>query len=282
MQLEIKYEKPSHNWCVLHVFDEFYKYIKDKADHEYINSASFKNRFAGGINSAQVMILKNKQNGKYILVSYWDNCKDLVLDSNGWDRKKCVDIITSSGIDESIKTTPFTYLPYSKEFEIFSKNAKSIDQKENNRLFFKGFLYGERMMLKDTNLIDISNEKTTPHSCYFEELTNNKICLSLNGAGEICNRDIEILSAKSVLFRPKLKTKFHNELTENVHYVPFDCHSDPKKQCEIILNKFQEIKDNLPLLKEISENGYNWYLKNATIESNVEILKKLINLDRLK
>lgn len=282
MQLEIKYEKPSHDWCVLHVFDDFYTYIKDKFENEYVNSALFKNRFAGGINSAQVMSIKNKENGKYIIVSYWDNCEDLVLNANGWDYAKCVDIITSSGVNSDITTTPFTYLPYSKEFENFSKNAKSIDQKENNILFFKGFLYGDRMMLKETNLIDISNQKTSPYSKYFEELTNNKICLSLNGAGEICNRDIEILSAKSVLLRPKLKTKFHNELIENFHYIPFEYHCDPKTQCEIIIKKFQEIKDNVPLLREISENGYNWYLKNATIESNVEILKKLINLDRLK
>jgi predicted amidohydrolase len=41
-------------------------------------------------------------------------------------------------------------------------------------------------------------------------------------------------------------------------------------------------QDNLELLKFISENGYQWYLENGTINSNVEILKKIININKLK
>jgi hypothetical protein len=71
-------------------------------------------------------------------------------------------------------------------------------------------------------------------------------------------------------------------LIPNYHYIPFELNDDPKIQSEIILNKYDEIKDNLELLKFISENGYQWYLENGTINSNVEILKKIININKLK
>ena len=69
-----------------------------------------------------------------------------------------------------------------------------------------------------------------------------KICLSLNGAGEICNRDMEILASGSILFRPELNQKFHEELIPDYHYVTFDIHADANTQADIIIYKFNSIK----------------------------------------
>lgn len=62
----------------------------------------------------------------------------------------------------------------------------------------------------------ITQEKI-PLQEYFNELTNNQIGLSLNGAAEICNRDFEILAARSVLFRPQLNQILEVPLIPNVH-----------------------------------------------------------------
>jgi hypothetical protein len=285
MILEFKFEYPFHNWSVLYVFKKFYEYFcteNKSVEIRYVDSKNFSDRFQGGINSAQIMTIKNLINGKYLIVSYWDKVEDFYLESNGWDVKNCVGIITSSGTNEKYQSIPFSYLPYTTEFDIITYNSKKIHQKTKNELFFRGYIYGERLELKNVGLINITKEKIEPHQKYFEELTNTKICLSLNGVGEICNRDIEILSARSVLLRPKLKTVFHNKLIPNYHYIPFELDSNPKIQSELIINKFNKIKNNNELLNFVSENGHKWFLENGTIDKNVEILKQLINIDLLK
>lgn len=284
MNLEFKYESPSHDWSVLHVFKKFHEYfskLNSNITLSYVNSANFENRFQGGQNSPHIMKITNKDNEKYLLVSYWDRSEDFFIKSNGWGVENCVEVITSSGVTPKHKVTPFSYLPYSTSFDLFSKKAKNLEEKNHNSLIFRGYLYGERLLLQKVGKILITDKKISPHSEYFKDLTNNKICLSLNGAGEICNRDMEILSAKSVLLRPKLNIEFYNDLIPYKHYIPFEVSEDPIKQSELIIKKYDEIKNDLELLKTISENGYNWYQQNATVDSNVEILKKIINVNKL-
>jgi hypothetical protein len=285
MLIEIKFETPFHSWGILHVFKKYFEYFQNEYSHldiKYVDSRNFGDRFQGGVNSAHIMTIKNITNGKYLIVSYWDKIEDFFYVNNGWDVNNCVGIITSSGTKKNYHYIPFTYLPYTTDFELFATNAKKMEEKINNNLFFRGYIYDKRLELKTIGLINISNEKVEPYENYFNELTNNKICLSLNGAGEICNRDIEILSARSVLLRPKLNTEFHNKLIPNYHYISFETDPNPKIQSEIIIDKFNEIKNNTELLNFISENGHKWFWENGTIYKNVEILKQLINIDLLK
>jgi hypothetical protein len=284
MKLEFTYQFPHTSWSVFHVFNNFYNdCLNTRKDIEIssINSSDYYIGNPGAPFSPHILTIKNLETNKYIIVSYWDHPKEFTFESHGWINEDRIKLITSSGVKDSIEFTPFSYLPYTTLFDTYSENAKPLEMKENNELIFRGFLYGDRLSLSNVGKIKILNDKIYPESSYFDDLTNNKICLSLNGAGEICNRDIEILSARSVLFRPKLNQKFHNELISGYHYVGFDYSSDPETQIEIILNEYNKIKDDNKFLKFISDNGYEWYKKNGTINSNVEILKKIINLDLL-
>ena len=284
MNLKFTFEYPQHDWAVLHVFNLLFSSFKNEypnIDIIFENAGEFSNRNPSGPYSAQVMTIKNLQNDKYILVSYWDRPEELTWDDNGWDSNNCVDIITSAGHKPEYSFTPFSYLPYSTQFDFLSKKSKKMSKKSKNELSFRGFLYGQRADLAQVGQIKITNETISPYSAYFKELTNTKICLSLNGAGEICNRDIEILSARSVLLRQKLYTTFHNDLIPDYHYVAFDYDENPEIQSEIILDKFELIKNNEEFLSFVSENGYKWFKKNGTIESNASILRKLIDINKL-
>jgi hypothetical protein len=92
---------------------------------------------------------------------------------------------------------------------------------------------------------------------------------------------MEILGARSVLLREELTSKFYNELIPNYHYVTYEHSSDAETQSKIILEKFSEITKDKKLMRKIAENGYKWYQKNATVESNFKILKKIINIQKL-
>lgn len=286
MNIEFTFEWPHTQWAVLHVFKNYYEsFIKKnkKIKTTYVNSSKFYDGNPSGPYSAQSMVIKNLDNQKYMVVTYWDRPEELRHDGNKWDNKNCVSIITSAGYNSRDKIfKPFTYLPYNFSYETISKTAKKFSFKEKNELFFRGYLYGQRFQLSEINLINVTDKKIFPETSYFDELTNNKICLSLNGAGQICNRDIEILGSRSVLFREELTSNFYNELIPNHHYITYEHNDDPKIQSEIILDKFNEVKNNKKLLRFIGENGYKWFNTNCTVNSNVKLLNKIIDINELK
>ena len=285
MRLEFAYQFPHTNWSVFNVFDQYFNFCVKKYKWHEITKVNSSNHYIGNPGapySPHIMTIKNLDNDKYIVVSYWDHPQEFDMEHHGWDKSKRVSLYTSAGIKGNEPFTPFSYLPYTTLFDEYAKNAVDLENKKNNELIFRGFLYGERYTLASTNKIKIIDEKIMPENMYFEDLTNNKICLSLNGAGEICNRDIEILSSKSVLFRPKLKQIFHNELIPDFHYVSYDYDSNPNTQADIILEKYEQIKNDDEYLKFISENGYKCFLENGTISSNVRILSEIINFKKLK
>jgi hypothetical protein len=257
------------------MYDKFFNYLSE--NYECIHNPPTCVGY-GSPNSPHIMTIKNIETKKYFVVSYWDYASDILNPVHGWDVDNMVGFFTSSGTHMDLGSTPLSYMAYSVDFEEFSKTRVLFDNKPNNELSFRGFLYGIRKSLSELNEINITQEKLDPID-YYNELTNNKICLSLNGVAEICHRDIEILSAGSVLLRPLLKQKFHNELIPNVHYIPFDESFDPAEQMEIIKEKYNEIKDNDDLLREVSKNGYQWYRENGTPQSNVDILKNILNID---
>jgi hypothetical protein len=57
--------------------------------------------------------------------------------------------------------------------------------------------------------------------------------------------------------------------------------NDPIVLNKIILDRYNEVKDDIEFLKYISENGYKWYLENGTVDSNVRILKEIIQINKL-
>jgi len=282
--IEFRFESPHSAWAPLYVFNGFFENFQQEnpsLDISFVNSASSMHRSPCGIDSAHIMTITNKVNGKYLIVSYWDHPIDYTKPFHGWQVENCVEIISSSGSKPEYSFTPFSYLPYSIKFDQLSENSCPLVDKKNNKLFFRGYLYGQRLNLHNVDPSIISDQKLFPEEKYFNELNNNKINLSLNGAGEICNRDFEILSSRSVLLRPKLELEFHNKLIPNYHYVTYEPDPNPKFEMDSIKETFNRIKDDTEFLTFISENGYSWFKENGTVKSNIEILKKIINIDKL-
>lgn len=285
MKLKIRYEKPHTWWAPLFVFDGFFEWVKENySDIEIIYEFSDPQKRSNPScpHSAHIMLITNLENNKYFIVSYWDRALELTWEWNGWNHKNNVDIFTSAGVTSSGNFTPFSYTCYSLEFERFSDSyRKPLQEKKETKLFFRGFLYGERLAMKNYKPEYFTDIKVSTKE-YFDELNDNKICLSINGAGEICNRDIEILSTGSVLLRPKLTQNFDDPLIPDYHYISVEKVNDPILQMDLLIDKFEQVKNDHLLLEKISENGLNWYKQNGSTTSNIEILKKIINFDRLK
>jgi hypothetical protein len=275
--LIVKYQKPhGSSWSVCNIFDKFYNEFKEIKKIRYVEPINTTE--PAGLDSPHILTIKNPKNNKYIIVSYWDRAEELTMTHLGWEPNNMVSLFTSAGVrDFTDKIKPLSYPCYSLEFDEFSKTSKiDFKNKENKELDFRGYLYGDRLSLSKIGDIKISSEKIYPMTEYYRSLSNNKVGLSLNGAGEICNRDMEILSAGSVLFRPKLKQKFYNGLIDGYHYISFDLDPDPIKLNKIILDRFNEVKDNEEYLEFIANNGYKWILENGSVKANVDLMMKFL------
>ena len=285
MNLSFTFEPLFSNWSVQQIFNRYYNWFVEthpQINSTHIDTARLDKSNPSGIYSPHLLTIRNTDNQKYILVSYWDKAAELTWKGNGWDYENCVDLITSAGVRDEMKNiTPSSYATYSLDFENSSeKHRVPFNFKNNNELLFRGHLYEMRYELNKLTPNMVTNAKIPSYE-YVKELNESQICLSLNGAGEICNRDIEIFSVGSVLFRPELNQNFNNPLIPNVHYVTFDSVNNPIKQLDIIKNRFKEIRVNYDFLNMVANNGLEWYKKNGTIQSNVEILKDIIKIEKL-
>jgi hypothetical protein len=277
------YFQPSFSgWMPTSIFQGVYDYYKstygDMAQCD--NTSVYYNNNSASRTGPHHLIIENSNTKKYIVISYWDMVYELLNDYNGWNNKNCLGIYSSVNAKTFNKITASSYCCYNTDTERkMVLTDKNILNKPNDKLFFRGYLHGHRYSLRHSTFV--SGNKILLDD-YIKEIASYKIGLSLNGVAEICNRDMEILGVGSVLLRPKLiQTEFHNSLIPDIHYVSFDLVKDSKLQEEIILEKYNQILKDKEYMLYIATNGLDWYNKNGSRAANIEILRKIINIQEL-
>lgn len=286
--LTFYFQEPFSGWMPTSIFKILFSYYKNiYPDIEYSSEISYNSNY-GSVTGPHHLIIKNTITNKYKIATYWDFTQDLFHNSLGWDNKNCLGIysVVNSNLYNSI--TPSSYCVYNKVIEdAIDCCDTNFQNKTNESLLFRGYLYADRYALfsittKNNNAeIKITNELLSSKN-YITELNSYKIGLSLNGAAEICNRDMEILGLGCVLLRPRLlATKFFNPLIPNFHYIPFDIVDNPKDQLEIILESYFSLIKDKDLMIYIANNGLDWYKNNGSKNANVNILSQIINIEEL-
>ena len=117
MKLSFTFEPQFSNWSVQQIFNRYYEWFVEyhkEINCTHINTARLDKSNPSGVYSPHLMTIRNLDNQKYILVSYWDKAVELTWNGNGWDYENCVDIITSSGVSKEVTNfTPSSYSTYS-------------------------------------------------------------------------------------------------------------------------------------------------------------------------
>lgn len=315
MKLNVYFETGNPNWLYISSFSQIYETLLEKypeIEFNYINSITM--RSSEGLGNAQkygphFMIIENDENKKYILISYWDKLDDVINknDVTLWDMENCVEIITSSGVHVNdiyykpldCEYTPFSYTCPTMENQVLIEKLynERTERIYPEKLTFRGYLYLFRHFLKSDNRFNIYSSQInylTP-SEYIKELDGFKLNFSINGAGEICYRDMEIMGLGTALFRTKLTTKFHNELIPDYHYisVDFDDYEIPihygthpfpgfwEELSNRVIDRYNEIKDDHEYINFVAENGRKWYLENGTLDANANIAVKILDFSKL-
>jgi hypothetical protein len=306
MKINVYFVNDSQDRSWGYVFREIYhNLINNHPDIEFthIHSETLLEQPFGGVKYAeQFMIIENDATKRYIVLSYWDHVTDFTYKGkkNHWDSENCVEIITSSGTYKSNKTfepmdlvfTPFSYIPETKLCENIIEDLYHLPKRKRapKNLMFRGKLFGFREFLRGKLHFDVRSAKYNIHD-YFNDLNDYYINLNLNGAGEICHRDMEIMGLGNALIRTRLNSVLHNELIPNFHYIAVDIDDIDttltyKEYWQEVgyklIRRFDEVKNDIDYLRFVGENGRRWYEKNGTIYANTSIAMELINLNNLR
>jgi hypothetical protein len=168
------------------------------------------------------------------------------------------------------------------------------------KMIFRGWLqdFRKKMIagIKNTELdiIDIRSEGSISlsYDLYLKEMSEYTCSLSLPGATEICNRDIESFGVGVPVVRPLLHTNYPDPLIPDYHYI--NCYSDCKywngvpyyenfaevgKAVTVYWNK---VKNNTEYLNFVAKNARDWYLRNCTVQSNINYVMSKLDLEILK
>jgi hypothetical protein len=311
MNLTISYAKISNDWYVQRLYQDFHKellkntlvcveYIEIRElekKYHFNNSGYYNNR--PSIFNIYNLLLFNKDNNKLFLHSLNDfspvildnidhirNLFDLILFS-------CSSNLSTENYEKYskyVKILPSFYiLENYSDHELINKYRNN--NKHENKLYFNGLIYGERICIKnvleDSIFFDFRNKDIDfmEKNSYFNKISNYKYGLSVNGAAKICYRDLEYFGMGILNLREKLDIKFNDPLIENVHYFNiFDveiksilCDNNKKKYIkEKIENNVIEIINNNDV-DLVIKNANDWFLRNATIDNQVKIMISFLN-----
>jgi hypothetical protein len=283
-----------------------------------------------------IMGIENPENGKKIIVSYADNnaCMLLKDEKFGWNAEMVVQAFISTdyrrmvnacsspnktdrvfnefsnedlnlGINDSI-FSPLSYPVWNSDFEknvsdrlYASRGELAFSKNRKQAMKFRGLLWEPR---KNVLEVDVHPEifydgTKLPFLEYGKEMLEYRCGLSLNGNGEICNRDIELMSLGIPVFRPVLKNaETKNPLIPNYHYVAFEFDREPSSTAghpgsplssnsklvwESMISRWEEVKNDYEYLDFVAHNGRMWYEQNGKYEQHVKIFMDTINLNLL-
>jgi hypothetical protein len=174
------------------------------------------------------------------------------------------------------KYHPWIYFP-SDLYDLTPYKEKRKELELIDKMFFKGSSLEDRTILKhiSTDYLD-GVGSTCDQNCYFSDLINYKIGLSVAGRGELCYRDIEYMALGIPFLRFEYTTHLNPKLEPDFHYIsvprPEDLFFDRlgnEEHGKMIEKRFLEVKDDKEFLNYISENACKYYESYLSYDNNV-------------
>ena len=301
----IAYEQGYTNWYV----SEFYKYFHIKLEEKtgikfnYIRMSDLAEKFGYQLsNNSDTLfswfnlVIMNEETEKMFIHSWYDYA-NVTLDWCVKNQFNVVKFSFVSNLDENylnkyeIAQPSVYYFENWSDHDLVKKYENSIKSKD--RIYFAAYAHGIRAHIMDVLKINDNFEiydKRNPEQfrqkeLYYDELSSHKFSLSLNGAANICYRDLEIFALNSLNLRQPITCKTYNPILPNVHYIEF---IDNDFLHKILTNQNidNEIKEKVDFITdfynsadgiEMIKNGKDWYIDNCLPENQFSILYSFLN-----
>ena len=302
-KLIISYEQGYHNWYV----SEFYKYFHKKLSEitniqfEYVSLRDLSNKFGkeytnqtGSIFNWFNLVIYNQITDKFFVHSWYDYAPEILKYSinNNFNVVKfsCVSNLTDSIIEEykdKIIVQPSVYYVENwKDIEyILSTENSSL---KDNRAYFNGLNHGIREnvlnSLSNNSFFNIRTKGNPEHfrqkKDYYDEVSKHKFGLSLNGAANICYRDLELFGLGVLNLRQPLNSKTYEPIVKDVHYVEFINDDLVNKILEkenidsIINDKVGELLEfsTTKQYDDMIDESKKWFIKNCLPENQFKTI----------
>jgi hypothetical protein len=307
-KLIISYDFGYNNWYV----SEFYKYFHEKVSQtkninlEYVHLREFSKKFGKEMNHNNPLfnwfnlIIYNENNGKMFVHSWYDYATEILnyCVSNNINLVKfsCVSNLTDQVIKKhegQIEVCPSVYYLENWSDLTFLIDSRTKNKKNIEKIYFNGAAHGIREniinALSGYDFFDLrvkSNPKYFKQKKdYYEELNNYKFGLSLNGAANICYRDLELFGLGVLNIRQPLNSKTHNPIIKDVHYKEFIT----DEFVQDILNRGDISKSIINLEKDIKDfyqskeydyminESLEWFNNNCLPEKQYNIILSFLN-----
>lgn len=307
-ELIISYDGGYNNWYV----SEFYKYFHKKFQEQvnvnlkYIPTKDLAKYFGKEVSnhSSSIfnwynLILLNPKNERFFIHSWYDYAPEIIDYSieNNFDISKfsCVSNLTEDIIQKyksKMEVQPSVY--YLENWSDIGLVNKHMNlPKKIDKVYFNGLIYGHREkiieFLKTKKYFTIKT-KTNPNEFqsktdYYNLLSAHKFGLSLNGAANICYRDLELFGLGVINLRQPLKSMTYNPIIKDVHYIEFltdnlvDSIINDRDVNQIIDLEIERLLDTSTeyQLKEMIFESKNWFNQNCQPQNQFEIIKSFMN-----
>jgi len=304
MTLTISYDPFQSNWYVGELYKYFHTYlinknikvfytpIKDLA--KKLNETSdWNNRYPSLFNIYN-LIVTNNTSGKTFLHSLSDYAPFLLEHQSALDKLNIKAFAFCSNHTDTI-IVKYNYLNINlipsfyilenwNDHEYIRINKHNI---KKNNCYFNGLGYGHRELYINylkTNSFFTMKDKRNPNDylskpLYYENVSKYRYGLSLNGAAEICYRDVEYFGLGVLCIREPLSIKTKDNLEPNIHYKSIlddfvtSNIFNPEKINEIIEYIIDSINNiTIEESEYILNNAKKWYENNAMPDKQVDFL----------
>lgn len=261
-------------------------------------------------------VVENMENGEFFVLTFTKYFTSQVVHYLKSD--KCIGVLcahfSQRYMSEHLKRNKLLhkldlvqpwFFGFFQEFDVDTyREIRDNTETFNDKLYFKGGGWkdpenGYRKVIKhlhDKGYLDANN---VPIGDYLNELSTQGIAVSHymdldrfikanEYPGELCYRDIEMMSIGVPFIRVEFKSEIHNAFTPNYHYIVIpreDAYLKFKEEghqgvAQMFIDKYDEVKDDKDFLKFISKNQRKWYDENMRWPKSAELTMNKLNINR--
>lgn len=307
MSIIISYQKFANNWYVGELYDMFAKYMLAKHSdvsvvdiqelsvnyNEPFNFTS--NRLPSIFNIYNIIVYNTIKKTGYVhsLADYAHAMlsHDQAIDKLGIRTfsfcSNLTDDIVNNAKQKNINVTPSFYIlenltDYANMSECYAANRH-----RQNNCYFNGLSYGNRKFFIDclnTNNFFIMKDKSKNTDYlskinYYQTISQYEYGISLNGAAQICYRDLEYFYLKILCIREPLNILTKDQILPNVHYLPLINNEVLKNIFDIEkYNKTSnDLREQILSIKNsekkfILDNAREWFDNNAVSSKQINFI----------
>jgi hypothetical protein len=309
MKLTAIYHNLYHNWYVGEFYIKFIEHLKKMygIQIEYKNSAeiaktyNISSDYNNGLPSCLSpynLLLINEENNKTFIHSWHDYAPAILAEGSGINNFDVVKFSCVSRLDETIldwyqgnaKIQPSIYLLENTSDLDYIEKYKN-NKKIYNKVYFNALSYGIRSryidVLSNSEMFEMKKKDKggwLPKDKYYEEISQYKFGMNLDGVARICYRDLELFGLNILSIREKLNVLTYEPIISGKHYVELiddDIKSkiNDDSQIKYVIDKLENE------LSELTQNGKyeyiinearSWYDRNCLVDNQIKILTSFL------